>query len=287
VVKDEATTIDIKTLSQSYAGLLLTHSELLQRKNVRSKQRLLQIIKLDLNKLTQALLEVKERRAWPILTHFFAGHKTLLSAIAGRLEQNVIDHIGFEIHEPLDLVLHGLEHWLTKTRRTFQCRLAIQDFLCFPASTAFQQRVGGYTEIMRLWVQVNGQTLMLELFDIHRPVDEFLAGGRPQPLRHRNFDCLVTPTGIKDKDIAQAESLFQGDEIWHYAFRVRSFADVWQLHEELQTLAVGDPTYRLPYAAPVHNAGDGSLHTKIIHQAADLELEFIALSPQRALKVYC
>ena len=275
----ESTTINIKTLSQSYAGLFLTHGELLQRKNVRSKQRLLQIIKLDLDKLTHALLEVKERRAGPILTRFFAGHKTLLPAIAGRLEQNVIDHLGFEIHEPLDLVLHGLDHWLTKTRRTFQASLAIQDFLRFPASTAFQQRVGGYTEIMRLRVQVNGQTLMLELFDIHRPVDEFFVSVRPKPLIHRNFDCLVTSAGIKDKDMGQVESLFQGDEIWHYAFRVRGGAEVMQLHEELQALAVSDPTYRLPYAAPVHNAGDGSLHTKIIHQAADLELEFIALSP--------
>jgi hypothetical protein len=275
----ESTAINIKTLSQSYAGLFLTHGELLQRKNVRSKQRLLQIIKLDLDKLTHALLEVKERRAWPILTRFFAGHKTLLPAIAGRLEQNVIDHLGFEIHEPLDLVLHGLDHWLAKTRRTFQASLAIQDFLRFPASTAFQQRVGGYTEIMRLWVQVNGQTLMLELFDIHRPVDEFFASGPAKPLIHRNFDCLVTPNGINDKDMGQVESLFQGDEIWHYAFRVRGFAEVMQLHAELQELAAGDPAYRLPYAAPVHNAGDGSLHTKIIQQAAGLELEFIALSP--------
>ncbi len=270
--------INIKTLNQSYAGLFHTHGEPLRRKNVHSKQRLLQIIKLDLDKLTHALLEVKERRTWPLLKNFFADHEALLPKITARLEGNAIDHLGFEIHEPLDLVLHGLNHWMTKTRRTFQCSLEIHDFLRFPASDAFQTRVGGYTEIMRLWIQLNERTLMLELFDIHRPVDEFFAKGLPKPLTHRNFDCLVTHTGTVGRDAEQVKSLFQGDAIWHYALPVRSFADVMQLHEELQTLTAGDPTYRLPYAAPVRNRGDGSLHTKIINRAADLEIEFVALS---------
>jgi len=269
--------INVRTLSQAYTGLLQTHGELLARKNVHSKQRLLQIIKLDLDKLTHALLEVRSRRARPVLNRFFAGHKSLLPDIAERLAGDAIDHLGFEIHEPLDLVLHGLNHWITRTRRSFQCSLEIQDFLRFPASHPFQRRVGGYTEIMRIWIRVQERTLMLELFDIYRPVDGFFADGSPKSLTHRNFDCLVAPAGSTGEDARTVESLFQRDAIWHYAFRVKSFEDVMHLHEDLQRLAAQDHIYRLPYDAPVRNLGDGSLHTKIVHQAAGLEVEFVAL----------
>lgn len=269
--------INIRTLSQAYAGLLQTHGELLARKNVHSKQRLLQIIKLDLDKLTHALLEVRSGSARPVLNGFFADHAAILPPILARLAGETIDHLGFEIHEPLDLVLQGLNHWLTKTRRSFQCSLEIQDFLRFPASHPFQKRVGGYTEIMRIWIRVQERTLMLELFDIYRPVDDFFADGRPKALTHRNFDCLVTHPDTTGSAAHNVESLFLGDAIWHYAFRVRRFEDVIFLHEKLQALAAQDPIYHLPYDGPVRNLGDGSLHTKIVNRASGLEVEFVAL----------
>lgn len=266
--------VNIKTVHQSYESLLDTYSDLLGRKNVHTKQRLLEIIKLDLDKLTHALLEVKAQRANVVLSNFFAGQSELLPQISASLVQDSIYHLGFEIHEPLDLVLQGMDHWIAKTRRTMRCDLQISDVLRFPASPQFQQRVGAYTEIMRIWIQVEGRRLMLELFDMHRPVDNFLDAGRPK-LTHRNFDCLVTRKKVLAEDTRRSAQLFNTDSIWHYAFHVQ-MDDVMQLHADLQALAAQDATYLLPYQAPVHNPGDGSFHTKIINQKIGQELEFVA-----------
>jgi len=270
-------TSDIKTVNQSYEGLLQSHSELLRRKNVHSKWQLLQIIKMDLDKLTHALLEVRARDAWSVLSNFFPDHHMMLPSIIDRLKEESIDHLGFEIHEPLDLVLHGLNHWMEKTRSTFYCSLEIQKTLRFPASQAFQKRVGGYTEIMRLWVQLNQRTLLLELFDIHRPVDSFLSSELPKQLVHRDFNCLVTQTDAFVQENQKVEPLFEGDSIWHYAFQVKTPQDVIALHSDLEKLVDEDPIYILPYDAPVQNLGDGSFHTKIINQSSDLEIEFVAI----------
>lgn len=266
--------INIKALHTNYEEILETHRTLLGHKNVRTKQRLIQIIKLDLDKLTHALLEVKENQARLVLHRFFARHLSLLLDITARLESNYIYHLGFEVHEPLDLVLYGINHWITKTQRTIRCDLQVNEFLRFPASAAFQKRVGAYTEIMRIWIQVDGRALMLELFDIHRPVDAFLADGAPK-LTHRNFDCLLTHDNLAARNYQRFAHLFNPDEIWHYAFSFQNAADVRQLHRDLQALAARDATYVLPYQAPVENRGDGSLHTKIINVQNKLELEFV------------
>jgi len=267
--------INISAVYQNYAALLDRHAALLASKNVRTKQRLLEIIKLDLDKLTYALLALKTEQADVVLRTFFAGQDKHLAAILATLARETIDHLGFEIHEPLDLVLQGLDHWMAKTRRTLGCALHISQVLRFPASAAFQQRVGAPTEIMRLWMQVEGRTLKLELFDIQRPVDGFLTTGAPR-LAHRNFDCLITSSKGAAVDGGRLARLFSTDPIWHYAFWVRTPADIVQLHTALQALTATDPAYRLPYAAPVQNRGDGSFHTKIINQRLAQEVEFVA-----------
>jgi hypothetical protein len=271
---DSRETSSVKAIYSSYEELLHTHRELLGCKNVCTKQRLIQIIKLDLDKLTHALLEVKENRALWVLNTFFARQPALLPSITARLANNYIYHLGFEIHEPLDLVLHGINHWIARTQRTFQSDLQIHKFLRFPASLAFQQRVGAYTEIMRIWIQVDGRALMLELFDMQRPVDAFLAGGAPK-LTHRNFDCLLVRGSRAAGNQPRVAHLFNPDDIWHYAFYVRNAAAVLQLHTYLQALAAHDATYVLPYPTPVQNHGDGSLHTKIINLQSELEVEFV------------
>lgn len=271
---DYPETVNVKAIHGKYEQLLYTHRELLMRKNVWTRQRLIQIIKLDLDKLAHALLEVKESHAAHVLHTFFAEHTALLPTIMPRLEHEYISHLGFEIHEPLDLVLYGINHWIARTRRTLKGDLHLSDFLRFPASAAFQARVGAYTEIMRIWIQVEGRTLMLELFDIHRPVDAFLAGGAPK-VTHRNFDCLLTCGNTRAGRYSRFAHLFNPDEIWHYALYVKSVEDVMQLHADLYQLAAHDPGYVLPYQEPVQNHGDGSLHTKIINLRSELEVEFI------------
>jgi hypothetical protein len=266
----------VREVNRLCDGLLATHTLLLDRKNIRRKRELIQVIKVDLDKLAHALLEVKENHSATVLAEFFGEVPVDQSAIAARLAEDRIYHVGFEIHEPLDLVLYGIEHWIREARHTLGASMRVRHFLRFPASPAFQKRVDAYTEIMRIWLDVNDRTLMLELFDIHRPVDSDLAAGA-LPVKHRNFQGLFSDPVPGHTE--RMERLFGDDDIWHYALHVRRPADVTELHAELEALARRDSLYFLPYAAPVHNPHDGSFHTKVVHRASGsagrMELEFV------------
>jgi len=258
--------------------LLRSHTVLLARKNIHSKLELFRIIRLDLDKLTHALTELKSKPAVDVLQDFF-GESADCHAIGRRLTGSEIGHVGFEIHEPLSLVLHGLRHWIEQSQRLVGANMQIRDCMRFPASLAFQKRVAAPAEIMRLWLDVEGQVLMLELFDIHRPVDPVMAES-PKPT-HRNFHALFRPEATAASHPRRLSALFAGDEIWHYAFHVAQPEDVRELHAELQRLAAVHSGYFLPYAEPVHNEHDRSFHTKIVRHASvkpdsvRLELEFV------------
>ena len=268
----------IKEVNRLSDELLHSHSELLGRKNIRRKQQLIRAIKLDLDKLTHAMLEVKLNRASGVVQGFFSESRLDPAAICARLSGDGIYHVGFEIHEPMSLVLHGINHWIEHSRDALGADMRVRESLRFPASAAFQKRVGAYTEIMRIWLEVAGRVLMLELFDIHRPADSMLASA-PR-LTHRNFNGLFRYNeATADGHPERVERLFSNDEIWHYALYVKRPADVTDLHGELQTLAARDASYTLPYTAPVHNLHDDSYHTKIVRLPrlgqARLELEFV------------
>ena len=266
---------DVNILSEE---MLRSHGDLLGTKSIASKRQLIQAIKLDLDKLTHALVEVKMNRGPAVLAAFFGESDFDPAAIAARLADETIYHVGFEIHEPISLVLHGIHHWIEHSRQALGAEMEVREFLRFPASPAFQKRVGAYAEIMRIWLQVNGRDLMLELFDIHRPADSVLDAA--PKLTHRNFHGLV-----QDEDPAadghpeRVLRLFSDDEIWHYALYAKRPADVSELHADLQTLAAREAGFFLPYAAPVHNPHDDSFHTKIVRQPSPtggrMELEFV------------
>jgi hypothetical protein len=266
----------VKELNRLSENLLRSHSESLARKNIHARYQLVKAIELDLDKLTHAMVEVKENRA-PSLLRKFAGQSALgIEEICQKLANAHVYHFGFEIHEPLDLVLYGIDHWIRQSNEAPGTNMRVSSFLRFPASPAFQKRVGAFTEIMRIWLEVGDRILMLELFDIHRPADSFLESA--PKLTHRNFQGLFRHEDA-DAHGSRLTSLFAGDAIWHYAFYVRRPSDVISLHTELQSLASGDSRYVMPYAAPIHNLYDNSFHTKIIKDGEDpamrLEFEFV------------
>jgi hypothetical protein len=267
---------DIRAVNHLSDELLRSHGELLAHKNIHRKQQLIQVIKLDLDKLAHALIEVKDNGAMPVLRRFFEHSAMDPTAIRGRLSSDRIYHVGFEIHEPLDLVLFGIRHWIEKSTWALGAHMRIKEYLRFPASEAFQTRVGAYAEIMRIWLEVDGRILMLELFDIQRPADAMLAGA-PR-LTHRNFHGLFRQHDPDTEHRERLARLFEPDRIWHYALNVRQPSDVVALQEELQTLAAHDSNYSLPYKAPVHNPHDGSFHTKAVRRReadSHLEIEFV------------
>jgi len=267
---------DIRKVNQLCDSLLASHSTFLSRKNIPAKRELIQVIKVDLDKLAHALLEVKEGQAGPVLADFFGDSLGDLAGIGGRVADQRIYHLGFEIHEPLDLVLFGIDHWIEQAKRALGVRMRVKEFHRFPASPAFQGRVGAYAEIMRIWIELNEQVLMLELFDIHRPVSAEITAGLVE-ITHRSFDGLfLDPTPGHRERMAR---LFGADEIWHYAFYVKSPQDVVELQCAFQGLAERDSSYHVAYPAPVHNPHDRSYHTKVIHQTQGIprrmELEFV------------
>ncbi len=267
----------INEISSQYDELLRTHRESLARKSIHRKQDLIKVIKLDLDKLTHALLEVQETQAKDILEDFFADTDMDLEQFDLRLQAPYINHVGFEIHEPLDLVLFGIQHWIEQSRIKLGAEIQIQGSLRFPASQAFQQRVGAYTEILRIRLLVNGRVLMLELFDIQHSLSGLLRAGSHR-MTHRNFDGLFRQEEFLPGHRERLAQLFASDQIWHYAFHVKRPEDVMVLHDQIQSLAARAPWLRVAYAQPVHNPHDRSLHTKVISQGADRarsEVEFV------------
>ena len=268
----------VKELNRISSDMVRLHGDLLDRKNIHGRRQLIQAIKLDLDKLTHALVEVRDNRGINVLENFFDGSAMDMAAIRARLVDTFIYHVGFRIHEPMSLVLEGINHWIELSNREFDTGMRVREFIRFPASPAMQQRVGAYVEIMRIWLEVGERSLMLELFDIHSPADTVLASA--PPLTHRNFNGLVRQgdpaAGGHPERIAR---LFSEDEIWHYSLYVKREEDVVELQTELLALAERDSAYFLPYAEPVYNRHDGSFHTKIVRRAGrDLgrqELEFV------------
>jgi hypothetical protein len=252
-------------------GFLSAHRALLEAKGIQGMTGLIQAIKQDFEKLDWALAQLRERSAADFLAEFFAPAPALGSALAGRLGTGRIGHIGFEIVEPMDVVAHGLRHWADKVRADQGTEVEIVQMRRFPASAALQRRVGAYVEIMCLSLVVEGRPLTLELFDAHGPAcrrnpwlgqagRRFGPFGAARPARRCGFE------------------VFQGDRLWHYAIVLDSAESVWQAHETFSRLAQSGGPYRLPYADPVANAHEGSLHTKLINTAQGLELEFVAQS---------
>ena len=267
----------IKEINALCTELLEAHRPLLALKNIHNKRDLIQSIKLDLDKLTHALIEVRQGSASEVLRQFFAGVEVDSADIESRLVNDRICHVGFEINEPLDLVLHGIRQWIDRSNRTVGGNMRIQNYLRFPASEAFQQRVGSFTEIMRISLEVDGRGLLLELFDIHRPVDITSKASAAAP-RHRNFAPLAKDETAGPEHRRRLSELFAPDEIWHYALHVRQPGDVVALHDKLESLMQANPGYRMAYPAPVRNRHDSSLHTKLVRLGIGrerLELELV------------
>jgi len=257
-----------------FRSLLKSHQELLQKKNSYDPTSLLELIKIDTEKVLLALAEVKGRQVPGLLQTFFAGHDELLALLYSVVDVEKLFHVGFEIYEPMDLVVAGFEHWSRRFERLLETEIQVVRSLRFPASAAFQKRVKASAEIMRIWMRVGGEELMLELFDIHRPaphVPPKTAGPFSIPdLRHR----LVAPGLSPDHDQV-LQHHFGNDFIWHYAISVQEMQSVEQLHGAFERLVGWNRGFQLAYPACVYNQHDGSYHTKLIHPLKHLELEFV------------
>lgn len=242
--------------SHSLTELLNKHQNALQAKAIHEEKTLAQVLEFDFKKALHALIEIQSVDVDQILKNFFSDAASMPALLSQ--SHYGLNHIGFESCQPLDVVLENLPNWLEKFSLAFEKSVTLKKSLRFSASQAFQQRVNASVEILCLWFQVGEKLLMLELFDIARPITALVLSDNDELMNQQ----------------AAMAYLFSSDNIWHYSINVGQPEQVETLHHELQTLCEQNACYKLAYPAPIQNQYDGSFHTKLINLKCHLELEF-------------
>lgn len=272
------------------------HVRVLESKGIVGKQLLLRGVRKDFTRIRHALLEVSSRSPESLLRSFFADEPGIRRLVGDAVQDKHINHLGFEVHEPLDLIIYGFQHWIERGRELEGMDVQLISSHRFTASRELQQRVNAYSEILRLSLSVEGQELMLELFDIHRPMPLMecdrckhssvcSAREAEEPtfssLRLKREEHTQGPwCQLIDRVMGDSlRPVFRHDPIWHYALQVQSEAQVQSLHELFRGLCMRNAEYSMPYAGVVSNHQDRSLHTKLVNRRIHLELEVVMQKP--------
>ena len=251
---------------------------ILEKKRIHTTHGFDLIIRQDLKKIVHSLYELKNISTMDLITRFFSAriHRQVSRIICGNARSR-LHHIGFEIYEPMDLVVNVFKQQMKKYNNENNSIIKVLKIQRFPASQAFQARVNAYSEIMRLWIKLYQSTYMLELFDIHHPVHVQENTAQEQIIEKPMIEHLLsTNKSIAPKKLMPNRRIFKSDAIWHYAIHVRNQDIVRQLHACFKKWVHDHSDYKLAFASIVTNANDGSFLTKIINIRQGIELEFIA-----------
>ena len=184
-----------------------------------------------------------------LLREFFGDRADVHDDVVAVTDEDLVNHIGFQVREPLDLFLEGVAHWAPRLD------LDVVGTKRFTASEAFREQVGAFAEMAQIWVRVDDMTVELELFDIHRP----------NPVRTRRLEHV--DDGLR--------SLLADDDIWHYGVRITDETVVERLHERFRGVTRDDARFRLRTDRTVANPWHGSVNTKLINVELELEVEFL------------
>lgn len=171
------------------------------------------------------------------------------------------DHIGFQIHEPLDIWLDGAAGWAERLGVELVGRKR------FTASEAFQGRVGAFVEMAQVWFMKDGRQVELELFDIHHRV--------PLGQAAADIDAAAAGHRLTEGTFDELRALLVSDDIWHFGVRVGSVDEVESLHVRFQDLCRADRRFRLRTEETVANRWHGSVHTKLANLDTGVEVEFL------------
>lgn len=230
-------------------ALLTAYQIPLQQKHIFDTNALAQLIQIDVEKISLALAELHTQTVPNLLTEFLQSTPEYTDEVLSKLSSGRVYHVGLESNLPLELALYLFKYPLAHFNPDLAQAFEISRSLIFPASHAFQQRVQAYTEIMRIWLHHDNYKPMLELFDIHRPIDL-----KRLKSQHQH--------NIKDN-------------IWHYAVYTTQEQVVEDLHHYFSELSRRCPQYQMPFTRVIRNQNDRSVLTKIINTAQHLEIEFV------------
>ena len=87
------------------------HSYVLDRKGCRTDDDVLDAIAFDRVVAIAAARDLRVRRPDALLDHFFAGHAAPRAEVGAVVDEDIVNHLGFQIREPLDMWLEGLVLW--------------------------------------------------------------------------------------------------------------------------------------------------------------------------------
>jgi hypothetical protein len=224
------------------------HSYVLARKGITDDHTLRAAIRHDrvvALAVARTLLAGLNTRA--LLREFFLDRADVLDDVVAVADEDLVNHIGFQVREPLDIFLEGVARWAPRLD------LDVVGAKRFTASEAFREQVGAFAEMAQIWLRRDDLTVELELFDVHRPNPRGTAARQPDGLR----------------------SLLADDDIWHYGVRITNEAAVEALHERFLLVTRDDARFRLRRDQPIANPWHGSIHTKLINVELELEVEFL------------
>jgi hypothetical protein len=240
------------------------HAYVLDRKGCWTDDDVLDAIAFDRVVAMAGARDLCARRPDDLLDHFFEGHAAHRAEVGAVVDEDIVNHLGFQIREPLDMWLEGLTRWAPRLD------VAVVGTKRFTSSATFQARVGAFAEMAQIWLDMGEQVVELELFDIHHV-------SQPDP---RLFDRVRagrdTRQLIAECGTDELVALIDDDDIWHYGIRVASGDDVTRLHKRFQVLTAADPNYRLRSDDVVSNRWHGSMHTKLANRDAGVEIEFLS-----------
>ena len=196
-----------------------------------------------------------------VVGDLFADQLAMRDDVISVVDEAAVNHLGFQIHEPLDVWLEGLALWAPH----LECEVV--GVKRFTASEAFRARAGCFVEMAQVWLRRDDVVIELELFDIHRPNPTIpsLEGITPSD---GTWMALSAASPV-------LRSVLKGDDIWHYGVRIANEAAVEQLHERFLALVDRDRRFRLRTEQTVANPWHGSVHTKLTNLELDTEIEFL------------
>jgi hypothetical protein len=221
----------------------------LAAKAVNTREALAVALRRDRAASISAARDLRGRRTSSLLIEFFQGDKGLLKLVSPHCNEEFVNHLGFQIAEPMDIYLDGVYGW---KGRVGDRVIGVKRFA---SSDAFRTRVGAFAEMAQVWWMIGTDVVELEIFDIHRP-------------------SHAAPIGAGDEHVAVRE-LLDGDDIWHYGVHVSTDGGVRYLRDLFAELAGIDPRYVPKNAEIVGNRWHGSINTKLVNVDLGLELEFM------------
>lgn len=270
--------VEIAHINALITELMQKHRAALAIKHINDERTFRKILCRDYEKILHALVELKTVQLPHLLTDTFFSHTpTVAEDILSKVINSKLNHIGFEIIEPIDLVLHGIVYWVEHLNKNLDLSIEVKKYLRFPASQNFQRRVNAATEILCIWLQVEDQVLMLEFFDIARS-HEHLPADKNGVFYHMTPEKLLLDNHPAENHKHAMQALFGNDSIWHYSVGLATREHVDSLHEQLGLLAQHHAQYQMAYSVPIENKNDGTYHTKIINLEYHLELELCHIS---------